>query len=96
MNKIKPFITRAFVASIIIALLMINIEVDVNHPFSLENVNIEITMNEAQARQNYEPAHLADEICWATGDPFLICRYGGAICNAGDQGSWSSTDPGEG
>lgn len=71
---------------------MITIEVDVDYPISLENVNIEFSMDEAEARQNYEPAHLADQICWETGDPFLICRYGGAVCNASDQGSCSSED----
>lgn len=92
--KTKSF-PKLITLLILIPLMTLTFSIQTESPFTSisESIQIEVKTSESHARQVYEPAHLASETCWETGKVFLICRYGGGICDVSDQGSCSSEDP---
>jgi hypothetical protein len=70
---------------------MLHVHLEFEPPFSFSNVSIEIQ----EARANtYDDMEHSWETYWVTKEEFLKCVHGCYVCDAGDQGSCSSTDPG--
>lgn len=93
MKDIKTVLIRTFATIMVVALVMVNFQVDIKSPFFKSDINI--SLNEAKA-QVYDDAELEYHTCWVTGEPFLRCVHGSYVCDVSDQGTCSSTDPEEG
>lgn len=70
---------------------MFTAQFNLEYPFTESYVSI--TLNEAEARTEWENMELKTETCWSTGQSFQICRTASATCSQSSQGSCSNTDP---
>lgn len=90
------YLPKLLAVAILFPLMTLSLNINLESPFisAFESIQVELSTSESHARQSYEPAHLRYETCWTTGEEFLICRYGGGVCDASDQGTCSPpTDP---
>jgi hypothetical protein len=68
----KLFI-KLFAVIVVIALLMINIQIDIPSTSSTDQINFAVNFNEALASLE-EDMRMKEETCWNTGERIQICR----------------------